>query len=84
MGLWLKILMKSQAMLNDLYIRAVLTCDWLLLHKYQCHTLLIALICFNGKKSHVLIRDARDVNARPSLMFVTRHQAKHVLKIMSI
>ena len=51
--------------------------QYVLLHKYQCHTLL--LLCFNGNKRRVLIRDARGVNARILLTFATRHHAKHML-----
>ena len=58
-----------------------------LLHKYQCHTLLVWYIgmvyvwyiCFNGNESHVLIGDAQGVNAQLLLMFVTRRHAKHML-----
>ena len=39
----------------------------------------LKLLCFNGNKSRVLNRDARGVNARLLLMFVTRFHAKHVL-----
>ena len=37
------------------------------------------LLCFNGNKSRVLIRDAGGVNAQLLLMFVTRYHAKQVL-----
>ena len=47
--------------------------DTIYLHKYQC------LLCFNGNKICVLIRDARGVNARLLLMLVTSNHAKPVL-----
>ena len=37
------------------------------------------MLCFNGNKSSVLISDARGVNARLLVMFITRHHVKHML-----
>ena len=42
-----------------------------LLHKYQCQT--HYMLCFNGNKNRVLIRDPRGVNALFLLMLVTTH-----------